>query len=91
MQQSYADPTHSSSCLLQLLRCVLQAGDTQQCSVLFSYVQTDDYCDRAEMDRHVTTSAKEHSAPLVQKLLLNPRNRQKVRRSTAAQRAHTHL
>lgn len=62
-----------------ILLCPVPQGGTQQCSVLFTYVQTDEYCDRAEMERHVTTSSREHSAPLVQKLLLNPRNRQKVR------------
>lgn len=49
-------------------------------SVLFTYVHTDNFCDRYELGRQVTTSSSEGSNYLVRKLLKEPRNRHKVRR-----------
>lgn len=50
-------------------------------SLLFSYVQTDDFCERFEASRCVTTSKWEGLNHLARKLATDARNRQKVRRS----------
>ncbi|WIA10234.1 hypothetical protein OEZ85_010434 [Tetradesmus obliquus] len=47
-------------------------------SLLFSYVQTDDYCERYETSRSITTSRWEGQNHLANKLLVDPRNRQKM-------------
>jgi len=47
-------------------------------SLLFSYVHTDEFCERAETAKAITTSSSEGSNHLVRRLLRNPRNRQKV-------------
>lgn len=47
-------------------------------SILFSYVQTDDFCEKYETSRSITTSKWEGQNHLANKLLTDPRNRQKV-------------
>jgi Meckel syndrome type 1 protein len=47
-------------------------------SLLFSYVQTDDFCEKFETSRSITTSRWEGKNHLANKLLVDPRNRQKV-------------
>uniref|UniRef100_A0A383VLW8 Ig-like domain-containing protein n=1 Tax=Tetradesmus obliquus TaxID=3088 RepID=A0A383VLW8_TETOB len=47
-------------------------------SLLFSYVQTDDFCKRYETSRSITTSRWEGQNHLANKLLVDPRNRQKM-------------
>ncbi|WIA30296.1 hypothetical protein OEZ86_000384 [Tetradesmus obliquus] len=47
-------------------------------SLLFSYVQTDDFCERYETSRSITTSRWEGQNHLANKLLVDPRNRQKM-------------
>eukprot|EP00775_Hariotina_reticulata_P010980 gene10980-11135_t len=47
-------------------------------SLLFSYVQTDEFCERFETARAVTTSSWEHENHLTAKLISNRRNRQKM-------------
>lgn len=47
-------------------------------SVLFSYVQTDDFCERFEASRSITTSRWEGHNHLARKLATDARNRQKV-------------
>jgi Meckel syndrome type 1 protein len=47
-------------------------------SLLFSYVQTDDFCEKYETGRSITTSKWEGQNHLANKLLVDPRNRQKV-------------
>lgn len=56
--------------------CLQTAGPDG--SLLFSYVQTDDYCERYETSRSITTSRWEGQNHLANKLLVDPRNRQKV-------------
>lgn len=47
-------------------------------SVLFTYVQTDEFCERYETSKAVTTSSWESSNHLTKKLIKDPRNRQKA-------------
>eukprot|EP00882_Tetradesmus_deserticola_P016571 GHRQ01017707.1.p1 GENE.GHRQ01017707.1~~GHRQ01017707.1.p1 ORF type:complete len:209 (+),score=44.28 GHRQ01017707.1:1522-2148(+) len=47
-------------------------------SLLFSYVQTDDFCEKYETSRSITTSRWEGKNHLAHKLLVDARNRQKV-------------
>lgn len=48
-------------------------------SILFSYVQTDEFCERFEASRCITTSRWEGQNHLARKLATDARNRQKVR------------
>jgi hypothetical protein len=65
----------------------LQTEDPEG-SLIFSYVQTDDYCDSYEINKEVTTSKRESTNHLVQLLLKNVRNRQKVRNRRSNTRFH---
>ncbi|PNW74559.1 hypothetical protein CHLRE_12g495350v5 [Chlamydomonas reinhardtii] len=47
-------------------------------SILFTYVQTDEFCDSQELGRAVTTSPYEEENLLVSKLLSNPKGRAQV-------------
>lgn len=46
--------------------------------MLFSYVQTDEWCERYETSRTITTSRAEGCNHLTRKLARDARNRQKV-------------
>ena len=46
---------------------------------MFTYVQSDEYCERQEMDRTVTTSLSEQQYPLFVKLMGSSKTRQQVR------------
>lgn len=59
-------------------------AETPEGSVLFSYVHTDEFCERAETSKAVSTSESERGNHLVQKLLHDARNRQKVNGHLAA-------
>jgi hypothetical protein len=59
---------------------VLQSSPPEG-SVLFSYVQTDEFCERFEASRCITTSKWEGQNHLARKLATDARNRQKVRQS----------
>jgi hypothetical protein len=59
-------------------------------SLLFSYVQTDDFCEKYETSRSITTSKCEGQNHLANKLLVDPRNRQKVRNCELIVQASTH-
>ena len=45
---------------------------------MFTYVQSDEYCEKQEMDRTVTTSLSEQQYPLFVKLLGSSKTRQQV-------------
>ncbi|MEW5298780.1 MAG: hypothetical protein WDW36_001863 [Sanguina aurantia] len=47
-------------------------------STLFTYVHSDQFCDREEMGKSVTTSANEERNPLVHKMMHDAKNRQQV-------------
>lgn len=49
-----------------------------QASVLFSYVHSDDFCEREELLKTVTTSAYEQEAHLYVKLMGSAKGRQEV-------------
>ena len=46
---------------------------------MFTYVQSDDYCDKQEMGKTVTTSVSEQQHPLYVKLMGSAKTRQQVR------------
>ena len=48
-------------------------------SVMFTYVQSDDYCDKQEMSKTVTTSVAEQQHPLYVKMMGSAKTRQQVR------------
>ena len=56
---------------------ILQSASPEG-SLLFSYVQTDDFCERFEASRSVTTGRWEQHNHLARKLATDARNRQKV-------------
>lgn len=64
--------------LLLLLLLLLQSSPPEG-SILFSYVQTDEFCERFEASRCITTSKWEGNNHLARKLATDARNRQKVR------------
>lgn len=45
---------------------------------MFTYVHSDEFCDREEMCKSVTTSANEEKNPLVHKMMHDAKNRQQV-------------
>lgn len=75
LQTHNAEMLHDT--LLACSRHTLQAPGTQG-SLLYSFVQTDDYADKAEGTRKVTTSDHEHTNWLAAKLLANSKTRQQV-------------
>ena len=58
-----------------------------QGSILFSYVQTDEFCDTEELLKLITTSAYEEENLLYVKMLKDPKNRNKVGTGTGLRRA----
>lgn len=73
---------HAASChittAVMLLLLLLQSSPPEG-SILFSYVQTDEFCERFEASRCITTSKREGQNHLARKLATDARNRQKVR------------
>jgi hypothetical protein len=75
------------SCVLQsdhtmLLPALLHPQSSPpEGSILFSYVQTDEFCERFEASKCITTSRWDAHNHLARKLATDARNRQKVRRS----------
>lgn len=65
-------PTHDTTSVLPT-----QVEDPQG-SVIFSYVQTDAFCDATELSKAATTSPWERANHLVARLLREPRARQQM-------------
>lgn len=75
--------------VLLLLCCQVVQSSPPEGSKIFSYVQTDEFCERFEASRCITTSKWEGQNHLARKLATDARNRQKVCASCSCQPACT--